>query len=320
MPFFRTILGNKQSEEMGITYSHEHFVIDDCFATAINPEFLLNNKERIMDELTGLKALGCSTMVDTMPVNAGRNVLLSAEISKATGINFILPTGIHLEIYYPPSHWRFHYSEDQLTQLFIADIEEGIDIYDFNGPVVQRTSHKAGLLKLATADESFSKHQEMIFRAVVNAHRQTGAPILTHTNFGKQALAQAELFHKLGADLRHVVLSHTDRNKDLDTHHALLQTGVSVECDSAFRWKEGEENWTYTLLEKLLSQYPPQITVGMDAAKSSYWRSYCGKPGLDYLLTTFKEELQKRNIHSFFDNLFITNPSRIFSFEHPEKN
>lgn len=305
---------------MGLTYSHEHIVIDDCFATATHPEFLLNDREKIVAELKGLKTLGCSTMVDTMPVNAGRNVLLSAAISKETGINFILPTGIHLEIYYPPSHWRYRCSEDQLTQLFVADIEEGIDKFDYNGPVVDRTTHKAGLIKLATGEEPFSAHQETIFRAVVNAHRQTGAPILTHTNFGKHALAQAERFYKLGADLSHVVLSHTDRNKDLAYHHAIMQTGVSVEWDSAFRWKAGEENWTYTLLEKLLSHYPAQITVGMDAAKNSYWRSYGGKPGLDFLLTAFKMELRKRDLHSFFDNLFVANPSRIFSFEDPCKN
>lgn len=314
MPFFRTILGDKPAEEMGLTYSHEHIVIDDCFATATNPEFLLNDKEKIVEELNGLKALGCSTVVDTMPVNAGRNVLLSAEISTATGINMILPTGIHLEIYYPPTHWRYRYTEDQLTELFIADIEKGIDRYDYNGPLVERTVHKAGLIKLATGDEPFSQHQETVFRAVVNAYRHTGAPILTHTNFGKHALAQAELFARLGADLAHVVLSHTDRNKDLDYHHALMQTGVSVEWDSAFRWKSGEENWTFALLEKLLPLYPDQITVGMDAARNSYWRSYGGKPGLDYLLTTFKEALLHRHIDTYFDNLFIHNPARIFSF------
>jgi phosphotriesterase-related protein len=96
-----------------------------------------------------------------------------------------------------------------------------------------------------------------------------------------------------------------------------MQTGVSVEWDSAFRWKAGEENWTYTLLEKLLPLYPNQITVGMDAARSNYWKSYNGNPGLGYLLTTFKEELQKKDLDLFFDNLFITNPSRIFSFGHP---
>jgi predicted metal-dependent phosphotriesterase family hydrolase len=315
MSFFRSILGDIPSEQMGITYSHEHIVIEESFPTLGNADFLLNDVDKITSELKGLKALGCSTMVDTMPANAGRNVIKSAGISKQTSINIIIPTGIHLEIYYPPSHWRYSYTEDQLTSLFIGDIVTGIDKYDYNGPITERTPYKAGLIKLATGDGPFTQHQEKIFHAVVNAHRETGAPILTHTNNGNKAIEQAELFEKLGADLNHIVLSHVDRNKDLGYHHALMQTGVSVEYDSAFRWKKDDENWTYTLLEKLLPLYPNQITAGMDAARNTYWRSYGGKPGLDYLLTTFVEELDKRGLKPYFNDLFINNPGRIFSFK-----
>jgi phosphotriesterase-related protein len=300
---------------MGITYSHEHIIIEEGFVTAGHPEFLLNDTPKIIAELNGLKKLGCSTMVDTMPANAGRNVLKSAYVSMQTGINIIISTGIHLEIYYPVGHWRYTYTEDQLTRLFIDDIEKGIDRFDYNGPVVERANHKAGLIKLATHDDPITSHQEKIFHAVVQAHRTTGAPILTHTNSGRHAIAQAELFYKLGADLNHIVISHVDKHKDLAYHHALLQTGVSVEYDSAFRWKKEDENNTYKLLEKLLPEYPNQITVGMDAARHAYWRSYGGKPGLDYLLTTFKNEIAQRNLLGYFDNLFIKNPASIFSFK-----
>jgi len=314
MSFFRSITGDIPSEQMGITYSHEHIVIEESFPTLGNPDFLLNDVEKISAELSGLKALGCSTMVDTMPANAGRNVLKSVEISERTGINIIIPTGVHLEIYYPASHWRYYYTENQLTLLFVQDIVTGIDKYDYNGPITQPTPYKAGLIKLATGDGPFTKHQEKIFHAVVNAHLDTGAPILTHTNNGNHALAQAELFEKLGANLSHIVLSHVDRNKDIGYHNALMQTGVSVEYDSAFRWKTVDENWTYTLLEKLLPLYPNQITAGMDAARNTYWRAYGGKPGLDYLLTTFKDELDRRGLGGYFNNIFVENPGRIFGF------
>jgi predicted metal-dependent phosphotriesterase family hydrolase len=318
MSFFRSITGDIPCEQMGITYSHEHIVIEESFPTLGNPDFLLNDVEKISTELSGLKTLGCSTMVDTMPVNAGRNALKSAEISEQTGINIIIPTGLHLEIYYPPSHWRYTYNEDQLSHLFIQDIINGIDKYDYNGPITERTSYKAGLIKLATGDGPFTKHQEKIFHAVVNAHRETGAPILTHTNNGNKAIEQTELFEKLGANLNHIVLSHLDRNKDLGLHYALMQTGISVEYDSAFRWKKDDENWTYILLEKLLPLYAGQITAGMDAARNTYWRTYGGKPGLDYLLTIFPEELNKRGLSAYFNNIFIENPKRIFGFEKRE--
>ncbi|HEV7380171.1 MAG TPA: aryldialkylphosphatase [Dyadobacter sp.] len=318
MGFIRTILGDIPATDIGITFSHEHFMIEEGYVTDLFPEFLLNDAEKISEELKELKSLGCSLMVDTMPANAGRNVEKCAAISAKTGLHLINCTGLHQEMYYPPRHWRYQYSEDQLTDLFIADINEGIDRFDYNGPFLQRSTHRAGLIKLATNDDPIDNHQLKVFHALVNAHRATGAPILTHTNHGRQALEQALLFDKLGADLNHVVLSHVDRNTDLQYHLDLMQTGVSVEYDSAFRWKGDQPNNTFHLLEKLLNDFPNQITAGMDAARSSYWSSYGGKPGLRYLLTTFKQELNERGLHTFFDKIFIDNPRRIFSFSKPQ--
>ena len=190
----------------------------------------------------------------------------------------------------------------------------GIDIGDYGGPIVKRCEHKAGMIKLATGNDPISKHQEKIFRSVVNTHLETGVPILTHTNSGKQALEQVEMFDKLGADLGHIVISHMDKCKDVDYNRAVLETGVYVDYDSAFRWKEGEENWTYKLLTNLLADFPDQIVMGMDAAKNVYWRSYGGKPGLDFLLTTFKDDLKKMGLDQYYQQIFFDNPQKLYEF------
>lgn len=314
MSFVRTVLGDIKPEEMGLTFSHEHIIIEDSFITVSNKIFLLNDVNLISEELMEFTSLGGKTLVDTMPANCGRNVLKMAEVSNRANVNIIIPTGLHLEIYYPPNHWRYHLSEDELTDLFIKDITDGIDENDYGCPLVKRTPHKAGLIKLATGDEPFTQHQEKIFRAVVNTHTATGAPILTHTNKGLQAMEQAMLFDKLGADLNHVVLSHADKNKDLSYHKDLMQTGVSVEYDSHFRWKENEFNNTYFLLEKLLPEFPDQIVVGMDMAKNTYWKSYGGKPGLCYLLTVFPEKMKALQLEGFIKKIFYDTPQRVFSF------
>ncbi|QHW00345.1 phosphotriesterase family protein [Spirosoma endbachense] len=318
MSFIRTVLGDISPAQAGTTYAHEHLIIEESFPTQANPDFLLNDIDKVSAELAQVYAAGGRTMVDTMPANCGRNVVKLAEVSRRTGIQIVVPTGIHLEMYYPRTHWRYQYSEDQLTRLFIADVEEGIDRYDYNGPVVERTPHKAGMIKLATGDDPVSAHQELIFRSVVNTHRETGVPILTHTNAGRHGLAQADLFAKLGADLSHVVLSHMDRCQDLTYHRELLKTGVRVEFDSAFRWKKGEENRTYQLLEALLPDFPEQITAGMDAARHTYWQSYGGSPGLTYLLTTFRDELAQRGLGDYWNRLMIDNPAALYSFRQPQ--
>ncbi|MGZ8556727.1 MAG: phosphotriesterase family protein [Chitinophagaceae bacterium] len=314
MSFVRTILGDISPQQMGLTFSHEHVVIEEGFATVANKDFILNDVNKIAEELNDFYTNGGRTLVDTMPANCGRNVLKLAEVSRRTGINIIAPTGIHLEKYYPATHWRYHLSADELTDLFIKDVKEGIDEYDYGCPLIKRTIHKAGLIKLATGDEAITPHQEKIFQAVTNTHRQTGVPILTHTNNGKHAMAQVELFLKLGADINHVVISHVDKCKDLSYHTALMQTGVYVEYDSHFRWKNEDDNWTYTLLEKILPDFAEQVTVGMDMARNSYWKSYGGQPGLNYLLTTFRHQMKKRGLSEYLEKIFIANPQKLFCF------
>lgn len=320
MSFVRTILSDIKPEELELTYSHEHVVIEDSYTTELHADFLLNDVDRITQELKQFYQDGGRTMVDTMPINCGRNVLKLAEVSRQSEVHIISPTGLHLEHYYPAHHWRYQLSEDQLTRLFVEDIELGIDRFDYNGPVVERCEHRAGLIKLATGDEPFTSHQQLIFRAVVNAHKQTGAPILTHTNYGRFGLEQAQLFDKLGADLSHVVLSHLDRRVGIDYHRRVLDTGVRLEYDSVFRWKDPQENGTNKLLKALLPDYHDQIVMGMDAARNTYWKSYGGKPGLSFLLKDFKQDLNEMGLGDYYENIFFKVPQKLFTFREDTVN
>ena len=314
MSFVRTVLGDIEPSQMGLTYSHEHIIIEESFPTLSNPLFILNDVDKVSDELIEFHQAGGRTMVDTMPANCGRSVEKLAEVSRRSKVNIIAPTGMHLEMYYLPNHWRYSYTSDQLTRLFTDDITLGIDRHDYGGPIVERTPYKAGMIKLATADDRITAHQHKIFEAVVNAHLETGVPILTHTNGGQLAMEQVELFHKLGADLSHVVISHVDKHKDIGFHHDLMQTGVYVEYDNHFRWKTIDDNWTLTLLQTLLPLYADRIVLGMDMAKNSYWKSYGGTPGLTYLLTQFRQELTNRGMFNYLEKLFFTNPQKLYTF------
>jgi predicted metal-dependent phosphotriesterase family hydrolase len=315
MTFVRTVLGDIQPENMGLTYSHEHIVIEESFPTLANPAFVLNDVGKISRELTDFFQHGGRTMVDTMPAACGRNILKMVEVSRKSKVNIIIPTGIHLEMYYPPNHWRYHISADEMAELFIKDINEGVDELDYNSPIIKRTQHKAGMIKLATGNDKITKHQQKIFEAVVHAHLETGAPILTHTNGGKLAIEQVELFEKLGANLNHVVISHVDKQTDLGFHRELLQSGVYVEYDSHFRWKTEKENPTLNLLENMLPDYSDKIVLGMDMAKNTYWKSYGGLPGLSYLLTEFRDKLKAKKLDNYFETLFFTNPQKLYAFD-----
>src|SRR5207248_891093 len=116
--------------------------------------------------------------------------------------------------YYDPGHWSNSYTTDELTEWFVSEINDGVDARDAGGPLIQRTPHCAGVIKIASG-EKFSAREERIFAAAAHAHVRTGCPILTHTEHGERALEQIENLRSHGVDLGHVCLSHTDRKPDV---------------------------------------------------------------------------------------------------------
>jgi len=314
--FIRTVLGDIDPKRLGQCGAHEHVVIDESFPTLVDEEFLLSDVERICEELDRFREAGGRAMVDSMPCDAGRDVLKLAEVSKRSGVHIIASTGLHLAGYYPPGHWGAVLKAEQLAELFIADIEEGIDELDYGCPVVKRSAHKAGVIKVASGKDRLSEREKKIFRAAAIAAKETGAPILTHTEQGTAALEQVEILRGTGLDLRHVVLSHTDRLPDESYHREILSTGVRLEYDSGFRWPQGSENRTVSLLTRLLPEYPEQLLVGMDAAKHKYWRSFGGSPGLQFLVSELPELLKNAGVsEELIRGLLVNNPSVAYSFE-----
>ncbi len=316
--FIRTVLGDIAPADLGCTYAHEHLIIDKSFTTYGTADFELSDVDTAVAELRRFRADGGRALVDSMPCDSGRNVLKLAALARGADVHILAPTGLHLAKYYDPGHWGNFYSEDELADLFIADIEQGIDAHDYNGPLVRRTPHRAGLIKIAT-DKVITAREEKIFAAAAQAHRRTGAPILTHTEQGTLGLEQVERLRDLGVDLRHVVLSHLDRNPDVGLHREILASGVRVEYDSAFRWKAGQGNPTRDLVVALLAEFPDQLMLGMDAARASYWTSHGGKPGMSYLMTTFREELRAAGVsEEQLHRIFVTTPADAYAFIQPQ--
>lgn len=314
--FIRTVLGDIDPSDLGRCGAHEHIVIGESFPTQLNGEFLLNDTDRIVEELVSFYDAGGRAMVDSMPCDAGRRVLQLVTVSRHSRVHIIAPTGLHLATYYPPGHWSESLSVEEMAELFVADIEEGIDELDYGCPIVKRTNHKAGVIKVASGKDRLSVREKKIFRAAARAACETGAPILTHTEQGTAALEQIELLRSEGVDLRHVVLSHTDRLPDEAYHREILQTGVRLEYDSGFRWPEGEENHTVRLLTDLLPEFPEQLLVGMDAAKRKYWRSYGGNPGLQFLVRELPRLLRDAGLDDeLLHSLLVANPAETYKFE-----
>ncbi len=298
-----------------MTYAHEHLLLDNTLIERCFPEIHLPDIDAAVSEVNECAAAGVMTMVDAMPCAAGRNVVGLAEVSRQTGVAVVAATGLHHERYYGPQHWTATATAEQLASLFTADAVEGIDRYDYSGPLVERTTCRAGLVKVATGT-TISQRDRKVIEAAAQTAVTTGVPILTHCEKGALGLEQVELFAELGVPSSRLILSHVDKINDYGYHHALAETGAWLEYDQGLR----SAKTTVGLIEHLASLgLSDRIVLGTDGARRSLWRAYGGEPGLAWLASTIPTLLRSHGLEQgVIDALFVTNPALALQMAVPE--
>jgi predicted metal-dependent phosphotriesterase family hydrolase len=318
MSFVRTVLGDIEPAELGVTYAHEHLIIDGGRPVQMVPDLDLGDVDKMAVEVSAAFKLGLRSVVDAMPCDAGRSAEKLAELSRRTGVHVVAPTGLHHDRWYGPAHWSTRVTVDELAELFTLDVTDGIDANDYAGPVVHRTPHRAGVIKIAGSEGGPSDRDRRVFEAAAETHRRTGVPILTHCERGTGALEQIRLLADHGVDLSHVVVSHVDKLVDRGYHREILATGALAEYDQGFRWGD-LPNGTIQLLTWMAEDgLVDRIVLGMDAARQRYYLVYSGAPGLGWLLDRFVPQMADAGIDAATCHaLLVANPARAYAFAGP---
>jgi 5-phospho-D-xylono-1,4-lactonase len=318
--FARTVLGDINVVKLGVTNAHEHLAIRNGLIVLQHPEYRLDDADRAVREVTDFKDAGGQTIVEASPCGVGRDPRTLLKVSLETGVHVIASTGFHKESYYLDSHWRFRYSPEQIAALWQAEIEEGMEVSSYEGPLIERSEARAGIIKIATDYQNISVHARRAIEAAGIAHQATGAPILTHSEVGTMMLDQVRLLEKHGVKPNHVIVSHADRNPDWFVHRDVAQTGAFLEYDCPGRIKYFPESTIVTLLRRMFdSSIGSQILLGGDNARRSYWKAYGGGPGLAYINSVFIPRLRREGFSdSEIQQLQVANASGALAFHAPQ--
>lgn len=311
----RTVTGDVNASELGMTYMHEHLIIDSPTVEQLWPHIHLPSARDAIAELAPCVDAGVGTMVDAMPMASGRGPERLARISRATGIHIVMATGLHTVKYYETMPWVGEATPQQLAAWFIADVEQGVDASDHLGDVMQRTSHRCGIIKVATSHDGMTDRARRLFEAAAVASAETGAPILTHCEDGEGGAEQIDALIALGVPLHRVVMSHTDKVVDSGYHTDLLSSGVNLEFDQALRQTGSAVDGTAALLALQIERgYLDQLMLGTDGARRSLWSALDGSPGLAWLAGPYREILRTVGIDADAqDALFVRNPARFLA-------
>jgi 5-phospho-D-xylono-1,4-lactonase len=319
MSVVRTVLGDVPSDRLGVCFAHEHLVIDGGVTKIIAPELSLQRVEDAVAELAPCVAAGLGAVVDAMPADAGRNVRKLAEVSRRSRVHVVAATGLHHVRYYGERHWGELLAPEELAELFVAEVSDGIDANDLNGPVLRRTPHRAGVVKVAGSLDGPSDRDRRVFEAAAITLARVGTPLLTHCEAGTGGVAQLRLLDDLGVPLDRVILSHTDKVVDRGYHRELLATGAFVVYDQGIRTPEDTARLVRWMVE---DGHGGRLLLGTDGARRSLWTVLGGSPGLAALRTQLGERLAGELGPAVMDRIWVANPARALELrpeEHEER-
>jgi phosphotriesterase-related protein len=225
----QTVKGPVPAAELGPTLMHEHVFVLDHEIEANYPGRWDEQvrREDAVKKLTDLSTRGVRTLVDLTVLGLGRYVPRVREIAEQVDINIVVATGLYTydDV---PMFFRFRGpgklidGPELLEEFFIRDLTEGI----------ADTGIRAAILKCATDKSGMVPGVERVLRAVARAHRETGAPISTHTDaLTERGLEQQAVFREEGVDLERVVIGHCGDTTDLDYLRRLMDAGSYIGMD-----------------------------------------------------------------------------------------
>ena len=313
-----TVRGPVELSRLGTTLMHEHVFVLDPELLQNYPEDWGDEEQRIADaaaRLNELKSRGVDTIVDLTVIGMGRYIPRIQRVAERTTINVIVATGIYT---YNDVPLAFHFrgpgtvlgGHELITEMFVRDIERGIG----------NSGVKAAILKCATDEPGITLGVERILRATAQAHRQTGAPITTHTHAATRVgLDQQRILHQEGVDLSRVIIGHSGDTTDLRYLEELIANGSYLGLDrfGLDSLLPFEERVT-TVATLCASGYAAKMVLSHDASCFLHWI-----PGVQQLLPRWNymhisndviPALRKKGVTTGqLHTMLVENPTKIFS-------
>jgi phosphotriesterase-related protein len=273
MATVQTVTGPVDTSDLGTTLVHEHLLARDEAVHAQWPHVGTAEEhpphtvepggeyEIAVREARAALDLGVKTICDPTAMLLGRDAPFMRRVAEETGLQVIACTGVYTYDHLP----TFFVSRDpdQIAELFVHDIEVGI----------QNTDSKAAFIKCAADEPGVTENVEKMHRAAARASLQTGAPIMAHSRPASDtAPRQIEIFEEEGVDLAKIQIAHCGDSPDPDYVERLIDRGVYVGLDrygiEMYLPFEQRQTVTLALLER---GYADRIFLAADSCATIDW-------------------------------------------------
>jgi phosphotriesterase-related protein len=332
-----TVLGPIEPDALGPTSMHEHCLIDarawlrpareeppaETKVTletlgfvrwnlvSLEDNLIMDDPEVAIRELSDVRALGGSGIVDLTTIGLGRRVDALPEIATRTGLHLMVGCGFYVDHSLPD--WVRKASVDELTELLSRELREGLD----------GTGIRPALIGELGTGDPITDLERKVLHAAGSAGAEAGAAINVHLDpRGTHALEAVEILVAEGMEPGRVILSHMDEHLDRGYHRAVADAGAVLEYDTfgqeitvpgLFADPHDVDRLEYVqfLLEHGLDE---QLVLGCDVWVKSAQRTFGGM-GYEHLLKRIRPALEADfGVPSAtVDRLLVDNPRRLLN-------
>ncbi len=327
-----TVRGSIDSGALGRVLVHEHVQISyageqlDWMPALPRQERV----ERAVQRMLELAEHGVKTFVDPCPIELGRDPELLAEISERSGMNIVCATGFYHEHDAAgiPYYWRQRWPEE-VAELYLHEISDGIGT----------TGIRPGVIKIATGDP-VSRHERKVLEGAALAARESGLPVISHTENSRWGDVQQDILADAGVDLSRCLIGHQDEQTDLGPLEAIAARGSYVGIDRiGMQQRATDDARADTVAGLVASGFADRVCLSQDhlcclpAPRDPYWVprhrlewfNQEVRPGLEeemfgrphtYLFTHFLPLLEARGLpDSARERFLVDNPRHLLAGE-----
>ena len=156
MRIIRTVRGDIDPSQLGITAPHEHLWCNEEIGNkcekysfpGITEKMVMHDRQLIIKELKDFHEAGGRAVAEMTTDGWGRDVTILKEISKAANVHVISISGTYIEDYLPQYFYRMDI--DELAEWFAREITVGVD----------GTGIRTGLLKASVSRRVVEQAEE----------------------------------------------------------------------------------------------------------------------------------------------------------------
>jgi phosphotriesterase-related protein len=274
----RTVLGDIDAAELGITMTHEHCLVDlrNWFVepteasrranmdrpiemsmlgelrrrqmSTTRTNLILGDEQVAVEELGHFTGLGGGAIVEASCVGIGRDPMALQRISRSARVNIVMGTGFYVEGAHPD--FVKDASIDELAKVMIDDIEVGVGPFRIKAGVIGEVGISGikkgdGIRKSA----AITDEEEKSLRASARAALATGVAVSVHTDIRppRAAPLAVDILADEGLPVDRMIIGHLDQVHDLDYTMSVAERGAYVQYDAWGREYYREE-WGYGLV------------------------------------------------------------------------